>query len=121
MVRLTLGRDLQRQGCMRSAFEFARLLFSLDPSTDPHGALLHLDYLAIRAGMGQWLLDVWDFYSHADPSFDGWIDATSLPGWTYSRALALRSLEGEVPINFLFNLDDLFKLGPRITQRATLL
>ena len=88
-------RDLQRRGCVRTAFEFARLLYSLDPWTDPHGALLHLDYVAIKSGMGQWLLDVWDF-------FDGWwkgdqhcnrLNVTILPGWSYGRALALRARE----------------------------
>ncbi|KAJ7916300.1 transcriptional repressor TCF25-domain-containing protein [Mycena leptocephala] len=55
--------DLQRRGCVRTAFEFARLLLSLDPANDPHGALLHLDFLAIKTGMGQWLLDMFDLYS----------------------------------------------------------
>lgn len=87
--------DLQRRGCVRTAFEFGRLLYSLDPWTDPHGALLHLDYIALKSGMGQWLLDVWDHY-------DGWwhegqhrsrADVSVLPGWAYARALALRASE----------------------------
>ena len=49
--------DLQRRGCVRTAFEFARLLYALDPWTDPHGALLHLEFLAIKSGMEEWMLD----------------------------------------------------------------
>jgi hypothetical protein len=36
---------------------------SLDPANDPHGALFHLDFLAVKTGMGQWLLDISDLYS----------------------------------------------------------
>ena len=76
---------------MRTSFEFARLLYSLEPWTDPHGALLHLDYLAHKAGMTQWLLDVWDFFSKVgnDESFRKRVRPTVLPGWAYARALAL--------------------------------
>ncbi|KZT67039.1 DUF654-domain-containing protein [Daedalea quercina L-15889] len=83
--------DLQGRGCVRTSFEFSRLLYSLDPWTDPHGALLHLDYLALKAGMGQWLLDVWDFFSKVrdDDGFRNRLRPTVLPGWAYSRALAL--------------------------------
>ncbi|RPD52190.1 DUF654-domain-containing protein [Lentinus tigrinus ALCF2SS1-6] len=89
--------DLQRRGCLRTSFEFSRLLYALDPWTDPHGALLHLDYLAIKAGMGQWLVDLWDLF---EPELQKEIkDGKSpyvrrivpniLPGVAYSRALAL--------------------------------
>ena len=75
---------------MRTAFEFARLLYSLDPSTDPHGALLHLDFLAIKAGMHDWLLDVWDAQCHAsNDEWRGRMHVRALPGWAYARALAL--------------------------------
>ncbi len=95
--------DLQRRGCVRTAFEFARLLYALDPWTDPHGALLHIDYLAIKAGMSQWLVDLWDLF---EPEVEkGVKDAKSpyvqrilpniLPGVAYSRALALFIREEE--------------------------
>ena len=87
---------MQRRGCHRTAFEFARLLYSLDPWTDPHGALLHLDFLAIKTGMTQWLLDLWAVF---EPEFQKEIDEKStyakrivpniLPGFTYARALAM--------------------------------
>ncbi|KAH9483302.1 Transcription factor 25 [Psilocybe cubensis] len=89
--------DLQRRGCVRTAFEFSRLMYSLDPWNDPHGALLHLDFLATKAGMHQWLLDMFDVFverqkqnaetenMRANPSL--------LPGWVYNRALALKIAE----------------------------
>ncbi|KAG8901975.1 hypothetical protein FRC00_003091 [Tulasnella sp. 408] len=58
--------QLERRGCMRAAFEHARLLYSLNPSEDPHGALLHLDYLAPRSGMNEWLLKLWDTWETVD-------------------------------------------------------
>ncbi|KAJ7740604.1 transcriptional repressor TCF25-domain-containing protein [Mycena metata] len=86
--------DLQRRGCVRTAFEFARLLLSLDPQNDPHGALLHLDFLAVKTGMGQWLLDMFDLYAtrRSGPrTKDARADPSLLPGWSYARALALRA------------------------------
>ncbi|KAF8486516.1 transcriptional repressor TCF25-domain-containing protein [Gautieria morchelliformis] len=89
--------DLNRRGTPRTAFEFARLLLTLEPHTDPHGALLHLDYLAIKAGQAQWLLGVWDAYANMDLGKDGEarFDVTILPGWCWSRALALFEKEDE--------------------------
>ena len=89
--------DLHRRGCVRTAFEFARLLYSLDPWTDPHGALLHLDYIAIKmikSGMGQWLLDIWDYFNEWPPNqLRNRVNVSVLPGWAYARALALRARE----------------------------
>ncbi|KAJ6579610.1 transcriptional repressor TCF25-domain-containing protein [Mycena vulgaris] len=86
--------DLQRRGCVRTAFEFARLLLSLDPANDPHGALLHLDFLAVKTGMGQWLLDMFDLFStrrNQPQTKDARADPSLLPGWSYARALTLRT------------------------------
>ncbi|KAF8173869.1 transcriptional repressor TCF25-domain-containing protein [Mycena galopus ATCC 62051] len=88
--------DLQRRGCVRTAFEFARLLLSLDPANDPHGALLHLDFLAVKTGMGQWLLDMFDLYStrrSRPQTKDARADPSLLPGWSYARALVLRTAQ----------------------------
>lgn len=82
------SRDLQRRGCVRTAFEFTRLLYTLDPWVDPHGALLHLEFLALKAGMENWLLDIWDLFSTKGPFFNR-MQPTFLPGWAYSRALAM--------------------------------
>ncbi|KAJ7618505.1 transcriptional repressor TCF25-domain-containing protein [Roridomyces roridus] len=85
--------DLQRRGCVRTAFEFARLLLSLDPANDPHGALFHLDFMAVKTGMAQWLLDMFDLYAarRSQPiTKDARADPSILPGWSYARALAIR-------------------------------
>ena len=82
---------------MRTAFEFARLLYSLDPWTDPHGSLLHLDYLAIKTGMAQWLIDLWDLFSpelekevkDGKSPYVRRIIPNILPGFAYARSLAL--------------------------------
>ena len=63
-------------------------MYSLDPWTDPHGALLHLEIGAVRAGMGSWLVQVYDV-SVARRGNTGKMNASLLPGWAYSRALAL--------------------------------
>ncbi|TFK33697.1 transcriptional repressor TCF25-domain-containing protein [Crucibulum laeve] len=97
--------DLNRRGCPRTAFEFARLLYSLDPYTDPHGSLLQLEFLAVKAGMGQWLKEVWDTFEAKRKTRDGAdakakagqhnkMDPSVLPGWAYARALALWMEEG---------------------------
>ncbi|KZT23178.1 DUF654-domain-containing protein [Neolentinus lepideus HHB14362 ss-1] len=87
--------DLQRRGCPRTAFEFAKLLYSLDPAADPHGALLHLDSLAVKAGGTDWLIEVYDFFNDMKKvsELEGRMDPSVLPGWMYSRALALRMKE----------------------------
>ena len=98
-------RDLQRRGCPRTAFEYARLLVSLEPLSDPHGVYLHLDYLCVKAGLGDWLLDAWTVYRSTPYEDSGeYIDPSVLPGWSYARALILRAKEkekkerGEVPL-----------------------
>ncbi|KAJ7819761.1 transcriptional repressor TCF25-domain-containing protein [Mycena olivaceomarginata] len=78
--------DLQRRGCVRPAFEFARLLLSLDPAKDPHGALLRLDFLAVKTSMSQWLLDMFDLYStrRSRPhTKDARADPSLLLGWSH--------------------------------------
>ncbi|KAJ7580702.1 transcriptional repressor TCF25-domain-containing protein, partial [Mycena floridula] len=86
--------DLQRRGCLRTAFEFARLLYSLDPWTDPHGALFHIDFLSFKAGMTQWILDVCDLFTSRRAAlgdkFDTRLDPSVLPGFMFARALALQ-------------------------------
>jgi hypothetical protein len=98
--------DLQRRGCFRTAFEYARMLLALDPWSDPHGALLHLDFLAPKTGLGSWMLELWDLHAARAPTSassssgtakksngNSRINVTALPGWAYARALALRAKE----------------------------
>lgn len=85
--------DLQRRGCIRTAFEFGRLLYSLEPWTDPHGVLFHLDFVSVKSGMGQWLLDVYSEFAGAKTAFEDHLNPSALPGWAYARALALFARE----------------------------
>ncbi|KAF8887215.1 transcriptional repressor TCF25-domain-containing protein [Mucidula mucida] len=85
--------DLQRRGCLRTAFEFARLMYSLDPWGDPHGAVFHLDYLVFKAGMTDWLLEVFKIFSdwRQEKAYQvARLNPSILPGWLYARALALK-------------------------------
>ena len=78
---------------------------SLDPWSDPHGAYLHLDFLAIKSGMHSWLLSFFEMFSPAvtktsvpTPELEGPQSGSAivcaLPGWAYARALAF-SAEGD--------------------------
>ena len=89
---------MQRRGIYRTAFEFARLLLSLDPWTDPHGAYLHLDFLAIKSGMQSWLLSFSRLFAKVSELEESPLSQTpvvALPGWAYARALALRGEGGD--------------------------
>ncbi|KAJ2697455.1 hypothetical protein H4218_003931 [Coemansia sp. IMI 209128] len=79
---LALFRHMQfmaRRGCWRTAFEVNKVLLSLDPVMDPYGALLTLDFHALKSRqyeyVGQFVRD-WTWSS------------VDLPNWAYSRALA---------------------------------
>lgn len=72
-------------------------MYSLDPWNDPHGALFHLDFLAIKAGMHQWLLDTFNVFAERftkqESNADSRLNPSLLPGWAYARALALKVSE----------------------------
>ncbi|KAG5724562.1 Transcription factor 25 [Termitomyces sp. T112] len=108
--------DLSRRGCTRTAFEFSRLLYGLDPHSDPHGAVFHLDLLAVKGGMGEWLVDLFEYHDQVREGkeqeecgkgmWGTWgkggkakemrkMDPSLLPGWAYARALVLRVAEGD--------------------------
>ena len=72
-------------------------MYALDPWSDPHGALLHLDYLSIKAGMTQWLIDLWEVFEpdvekemkEGKSPYVRRIIPNIMPGIVYSHALAL--------------------------------
>ncbi|PWN88461.1 DUF654-domain-containing protein [Acaromyces ingoldii] len=113
---------LGRRGTWRTALEWVKLLIGLDSETDPHGMILWLDFLSIKARQHRWLLDTidkWDAARSADLQSSGLPiqgaktpfdppplpDATSADeakgsldwclGLSYARALALRLVEKE--------------------------
>ncbi|TMW66402.1 hypothetical protein Poli38472_004167 [Pythium oligandrum] len=53
-----LMKQVGRRGCMRSAFETAKLLLGLDPQGDPMNVLLAIDYYAVSARQYQFILDL---------------------------------------------------------------
>ena len=72
-------------------------MLSIDPWNDPHGALLHLDFLSIKAGMSQWLLDTYDLFAkrheNSSENADARLNPSLLPGWAYARVLSLKISE----------------------------
>lgn len=60
---------------------------------------MFLDFLAVKTGMHEWLLSLWDLHeaeaSKGSDAGDVWerFNVTVLPGWSYARALALRATE----------------------------
>ncbi|KAG1707340.1 hypothetical protein DVH05_026532 [Phytophthora capsici] len=55
-----LMKQVGRRGCMRSAFETAKLLLSLDPQGDPMNVLLAIDYYALTSRQCEFLIDLFD-------------------------------------------------------------
>lgn len=55
-----LMKQVGRRGCMRSAFETAKLLLSLDPCGDPMNVLLAIDYYAVTSRQCQFLIDLFE-------------------------------------------------------------
>jgi hypothetical protein len=55
-----LMKQVGRRGCMRSAFETAKLVLGLDPLGDPMHVLLAADYYALSARQYQFVLDLYD-------------------------------------------------------------
>ncbi|EIW69934.1 hypothetical protein TREMEDRAFT_38605 [Tremella mesenterica DSM 1558] len=79
---------LGRRGCWVTAFNFAKLLFSLDPFGDPHGAAFWLDFLAIKSGNREWLFSMSERTDIAAAR-----NFQAYPGMAYAKALALREQE----------------------------
>ncbi|KAF9416918.1 Transcription factor 25 [Podila epigama] len=91
---LAIHRHIQflgRRGCWRTAFEFNKLLLSLDPFRDELGALLSIDFYALKAQEYNYLKRLYERLKnnyHLD----------RLPNFVYSIAMAqfhLESAEGK--------------------------
>ncbi|KAJ2788236.1 hypothetical protein GGI15_000041 [Coemansia interrupta] len=86
---LALFRHMQfmaRRGCWRTAFEVNKVLLSLDPVQDPYGALLTLDFHALKSRQ----------YDYICEFVDSWTwSSVELPNLAYSRALAKFMLESQ--------------------------
>ena len=84
---------------MRTAFEFARLLWALDPWTDPHGALLHLDFLVPKTREAGWASEVESVWGSLREKGERLVPLRALPGWCWSRALSLKGSGDEVSVD----------------------
>ncbi|KAF9377908.1 Transcription factor 25 [Podila verticillata] len=86
---LAIHRHIQflgRRGCWRTAFEFNKLLLSLDPVHDELGALLSIDFYALKAQEYNYLKKLYERLQ-ADHGLD------QLPNFAYSIAMAHFHLE----------------------------
>ncbi|CAO3567638.1 unnamed protein product [Mortierella alpina] len=86
---LAIHRHIQflgRRGCWRTAFEFNKLLLSLDPEHDELGALLSIDFYSLKAQEYTYLLKLYERLQK-EHGLD------QLPNFAYSTALAQFHLE----------------------------
>lgn len=86
---LAIHRHIQflgRRGCWRTAFEFNKLLLSLDPTHDELGSLLAIDFYALKAQEYSYLLRLYDRLKDDH-------QLQKLPSFAYSVALAQFHLE----------------------------
>lgn len=77
---------LTRRGCWKTAFEFNKLLFSLDPVTDPLGALLSLDYHALSSKDFEYVIKMQTNWKTDGALYP--IDMSNMPNFAYSAAYA---------------------------------
>ncbi|WFD34044.1 hypothetical protein MCUN1_000872 [Malassezia cuniculi] len=115
-VWLALHRNIDllcRRGTWRTALEWCKLMFALD-MRDPHGAMMWMDFVALKSGQHAWLLQFYDKLEaqraqtiQSTGSIDNYVAKTALDsendggaldwsvGVSFSRALALWALEKE--------------------------
>ncbi|PWN29831.1 DUF654-domain-containing protein [Jaminaea rosea] len=86
---------LGRRGTWRTALEWSKLLLALEPERDPHGALLWIDFLAVKSSQHQWLVD--DFLPALRKKGKGkeGSNADWLGGLAFAEALAVRAMEAD--------------------------
>ncbi|KAI9481329.1 MAG: transcriptional repressor TCF25-domain-containing protein [Benjaminiella poitrasii] len=77
---------LTRRGCWRTAFEFSKLLFSLDPESDPLATLLTLDYHALSCRDYEYILKMYSDWKTKGNIYP--VDLANMPNFAYSAAYA---------------------------------
>ncbi|KAM3584605.1 hypothetical protein VKS41_003413 [Umbelopsis sp. WA50703] len=82
---------LSRRGCWRTAFEFNKLLLSLDPLTDPLCSKLSIDFYALKCNEHDYFLNL--FSASEDVKQDK--SQAILPNFAFSRAYAMFKLENQ--------------------------
>ncbi|KAG0223366.1 Transcription factor 25 [Mortierella sp. GBA43] len=116
---LAIHRHIQflgRRGCWRTAFEFNKLLLSLDPHNDPLGALLSIDFYALKAHEYTYLKRLYERLNQ-EHGLD------QMPNFLYSIALAQFHLEGtqQDNSNNSTSTGDKHQESSKLLQRAILL
>ena len=84
-LHLCLFRQLQftmKKGCWRVSLQLAKTLLALDPESDPLGARLLIDFLAIQSESFEDFDKLWIQLGHNCP-------LGPLPGWYFNRALRM--------------------------------
>ncbi|KAK6626957.1 hypothetical protein RUM44_009434 [Polyplax serrata] len=71
-----------QRACYRTALEFCKLIFSLDPEKDPLAIVLAIDFYALRSREFDWFLKFIDHLDHEK-------NLSQLPNIVFSKALAL--------------------------------
>ena len=101
--------NLSLRSTWRTAYEWAKMLFSLDPKKDPYCMRLVLDQFAIRARQAQHLIDLASNSDFTDAVFDsfGMLDTESKIAYPFANIAAT------VPLAFL-------QLGKQDEARARL-
>ena len=108
--------NLCQKGCWRTAFEYAKVMFSLDPLTDPHGALLWLDFLSVKSGQYDWIINVFNEWPYKDsPHFT--ID--HLPGLYWSKALATYLQQKNINNETIMSFKDAIMKYPFVLERLS--
>ncbi|KAI9286552.1 transcriptional repressor TCF25-domain-containing protein [Umbelopsis sp. AD052] len=83
---------LSRRGCWRTAFEFNKLLLSLDPVADPLCASLSIDFYALKCNEHEYFLKL--MAALRDTSSSGASEPT-LPNFAFSQAYSMFKLENK--------------------------
>jgi len=88
-------KSLIMKGTYRTAFEWAKLLLSLDMEEDPYCMHLMLHHLALRAHEFKWLLEMGDFASGQDalPEGERIVRVASYTMFHNTPSLALAALQ----------------------------
>ena len=79
---------LSRKSCWKTALEFLKILFALEPSEDPFAAVLLIDFYAIRSESFEWYMQYWNLFQESK-------GLDHLPSACYSKAICQWELESK--------------------------
>ncbi|KAI8579162.1 hypothetical protein K450DRAFT_243065 [Umbelopsis ramanniana AG] len=82
---------LSRRGCWRTAFEFNKLLLSLDPVADPLCANLSIDFYALKCNEHEYFLKLMAALRDSNSG----VSEPTLPNFAFSQAYSMFKLENK--------------------------